>query len=176
MLEPSPESLREALGCPFKDTPHPELEKMYKRLYIGLSLHLASETDWVGRMLKLVGLGAERKGQEIRHGITSQSEVESLWQRLDPHPEREESYYWRTVLIGLYTKVHLRPDLFIAFKPLRQLIQPVDPLLYSYLAALGLMSTKPDHLILTNFIYHESILGRPVSANEMERLRESRKV
>jgi hypothetical protein len=69
--------------------------------------------------------------------------------------------------------VHQRPHLYIPYKPLTILLNELDPLLCSFLGEFGRVSIKSDHLILSNYLYHESILGRPVPLDEMTALREA---
>lgn len=173
MLEATPESVRAALGFPFDDTPPPELDKVYKQLYLGLTLCVAREPDKNWYKLKQKWTDSGCRGLEILFKNPTDQEVDRLWHELDPDPACQESHYWRTILISLYADVHQRPYLYIPQKPLTILLNELDPLLCGFLGEFGRVSIKSDHLILSNYLYHESILGRPVPLDEMIVLREA---
>lgn len=173
MLEATTESVRAALGFPFDETPPPALDKVYKQLYLGLSLCIARAPEQNWQELKRKWTESGGRGLEILFRNPTDEEVDQLWRELNPDPWRQESYYWRTILISLYAGVHQRPDLYIPQKPLTILLNELDPLLCGFLGEFGRVSIKSDHVILSNYLYHESILGRPIPLDEMIELRQA---
>lgn len=176
MLDETPESVRAALGYPFKDTPPPALAKLYKKLYIGFSVCVENEPE---QREHLPGNSyrktqkPECNGLDILFSNPSDQELDKIWHELASDPGQQDSYYWRTTLINLYSSVYQRPCLFIPHMPLKRLVNEEDPLLSTFLMAFGRVSIKVDHVILSNYLYHESILGRPVPLSEMLSLREA---
>lgn len=173
MLEATPESVRAVLGFSFDEALPTGLDKLYKQLYLGLSLCIARAPEKNWHKLKQKWSESGCRGLEILFKHPTDQEVDRLWHELDPDPACQSSYYWRTILINLYADVHQRPHLYIPHKPLMILLNEFDPLLCGFLSEFGRMSIRSDHVILSNYLYHESILGRPVTLDEMTALREA---